>query len=158
MKGGSDAILSLEPIWYRSTAPADRPDWSWYGLIAEDVAGIEPRLVHYGYREDDYDLVPDDDGDGHRRVLKEHATLKPDGVQYDRLAVLLLDVVKRQEARLAVLEARLLVQRRCGEQTARCRPWQPHAAPATTRRIDRTNGSVELPEPMVLRIPSPGAV
>ena len=103
----SDAILALEPVWYRSTAAADRPDWSWYGLIAEDVARVEPRLVHYGYREDDYDLVPDEDGDGHRRVLKPDATLKPDGVQYDRLVVLLLDVVKRQEARIAALEARL---------------------------------------------------
>ena len=63
--------------------------------------------MHYGYREDDYDLVPDDEGNGHRRVLKEDATLKPDGVQYDRLAVLLLDVVKRQEARIAALEERL---------------------------------------------------
>jgi hypothetical protein len=106
-KARSDAILALEPVWYRSTAAADRPDWSWYGLIAEDVAKVEPRLVHYGYREDDYDLVPDDDGDGHRRVLKKGATLKPDGVQYDRLVVLLLDVVKRQEARIAALEGRL---------------------------------------------------
>jgi hypothetical protein len=103
----SDAILALEPVWYRSTAAADRPEWSWYGLIAEDVARVEPRLVHYGYREDDYDLVPDDDGDGHRRLLKKDATLKPDGVQYDRLVVLLLDVVKRQEARIAALEGRL---------------------------------------------------
>ena len=71
------------------------------------MARVEPRLVHYGYREDDYDLVPDDEGDGHRRVLKPDATLKPDGVQYDRLVVLLLDVVKRQEARIAALEARL---------------------------------------------------
>jgi hypothetical protein len=103
----SDAILALEPVWYRSTAAADNPHWSWYGLIAEDVAKVEPRLVHYGYLEDDYDLVPDEDGDGHRRVLKKDATLKPDGVQYDRLVVLLLDVVKRQEERIAALEARL---------------------------------------------------
>jgi hypothetical protein len=103
----SDAILALEPVWYRSTAAADRPEWSWYGLIAEEVAKVEPRLVHYGYREDDYDVVPDDDGDGHRRVLKEDATPKPDGVQYDRLVVLLLDVVRRQEERIAALEGRL---------------------------------------------------
>ena len=85
----------------------DRPDWSWYGLIAEGVAKVEPRLVHYGYSEDDYDLVPEEDGDGHRRVLKKGAKLKPEGVQYDRLVVLLLDVVKRQEARIAALEARI---------------------------------------------------
>ncbi len=87
----------------------DRPDWSWYGLIAEGVAKVEPRLVHYGYREDDYDLVPDNDGDGHRRVLKKGATLKPDGVQYDWLVVLLPDVVKRQEARIDAFE-RILTQ------------------------------------------------
>jgi hypothetical protein len=75
----------MRPVWYRSLADADRKDWSWYGLIAEEVAELEPRLVHY---------APDESG-----------TLVPDGVQYDRLTVLLLDVIKRQRTRLLALEA-----------------------------------------------------
>lgn len=39
-------IRQAKPIWYRSKAPADRPDWSWYGFCAEDIANIDPRLVH----------------------------------------------------------------------------------------------------------------
>ena len=80
----ADAVLQMRPVWYRSLADADRKDWSWYGLIAEEVAAIEPRLVHY---------APDADGN-----------LIPDGVQYDRLAVLLLDVIKRQRAKLTELQ------------------------------------------------------
>jgi hypothetical protein len=78
-----ERVLRLRPVRYRSNAQHDRRDWSWYGLIAEDVAAIEPRLVHY-------------DADG-----------QPDGVQYDRIAVLLLAVIKQQESRIAALEARL---------------------------------------------------
>lgn len=107
----AEAVLQLRPVWYRSSAPADRKDWSWYGLIAEDVAEIEPRLVHWAYREEDYDLVEVPDPDGGepetRKVLREGAALAPDAVMYDRLAVLLLGVVRAQEARIAALEAAL---------------------------------------------------
>jgi len=40
-------------------------------------------------------------------VLKPGAEKVPEGVQYDRIAVLLLGIVKRQETRIAALEARL---------------------------------------------------
>jgi hypothetical protein len=74
----NDAILALEPVWYRSTAPADRADWSWYGLITEDVAAVEPRLVHFGYHDDDYELVeePEEGGEpSYRRALKKFLSL-----------------------------------------------------------------------------------
>lgn len=77
-------ILALEPVWYRSTSQADKADWSWFGLIAEDVATIEPRLVHWMQ-----------DGEG----------MIPDGVQYDRLAVLLLKVVQQMRAELDAIKA-----------------------------------------------------
>jgi hypothetical protein len=78
----ADLIFQMRPVWYRSTADTiDDPTKSFYGLIAEEVAKIEPRLVHWG-----------EDG--------------PEGVQYERLTVLLIDIVKRQEARIAALEAR----------------------------------------------------
>ena len=99
----SDAILGLRPVWYRSKATDDRSDWSWYGLIAEEVAQVEPRLVHWTYLDEDYQ-VEEIDG-AIKKTLKPDAELVPDGVQYDRLAVLLLDVVKRQNKRIEALEA-----------------------------------------------------
>jgi hypothetical protein len=97
----SDAILDFRPVWYRSTAEADRNDWSWYGLIAEEVAAVEPRLVHWTYLDDAYEEV-----DGEKQ-LKPDAEMVPDGVQYDRLTVLLLDVVKRQQQAIETLEAKV---------------------------------------------------
>lgn len=82
----ANKVLDFRPVWYRSLAEADRKDWSWYGLIAEEVAEIEPRLVHWKENEN-----------------KEFVA---DGVQYERLAVLLLKVVQEQEKRIAKLEGK----------------------------------------------------
>jgi hypothetical protein len=120
----ADNILNLRPVWYRSLAQADKKDWSWYGLIAEEVAIVEPRLVHWSYPEDAYQdisievlrerTVVDDEGNETveqytdietEKQLKPDAEKIPDGVQYDRLAVLLLDVVKRQQADIEQLKA-----------------------------------------------------
>lgn len=133
----ADRVLDLRPVWYRSTCETDPQTWSWYGLIAEEVAEIDPRLVHWTYPEEAYDAVehkmPDvvvpeevvtwDQETGKDRieihkklvpggtrvehVLKPDAQKVPDGVMYDRLAVLLLDVIQRQERRIAALEARV---------------------------------------------------
>lgn len=54
------AVLDMQPIWYRSTCEADNPDWSWYGLSAEAVAEIEPRLVNWGYADDAYEDVTEE--------------------------------------------------------------------------------------------------
>ncbi len=102
----ADAALSLRPVWYRSKATADRKDWSHYGLIAEEVAKIEPRLVNWTYLEDDYITVTNEYGIENKE-LKPSAKLVPDGVQYDRLPVLLLSVIQRQEKRIEYLEAEI---------------------------------------------------
>jgi hypothetical protein len=126
-------VLDLEPIWYRSKAAADRNDWSWYGLGAEQVAAIDPRLVHWGYHDDDYEDVDvpremyvthEIDGEPVQvlkavmvteRRLKAGAVKKPDGVMYDRIGVLILAWLKNErlverlkdiELRLAQTEAR----------------------------------------------------
>jgi len=62
-------VFDLQPIEYRSLAEADDPDQIYYGLTAEQVYEIEPRLVQ----------------------LRGGV---PDGVMYDRVGVLLLGVVK----------------------------------------------------------------
>lgn len=71
-------ILDLNAIWYRSKAPSDRKEWSWYGLAAEEVAAIDPRLVHWtrpviGYTEEEFTTeVPDtEDVEVERLVARE---------------------------------------------------------------------------------------
>ena len=101
----SNAVLNLRPVWYRSKADNDKTDWSWYGLIAEEVAEVEPRLVHWSYLDSDYDVT--EENGSLKKILKADAKLVPDGVQYERVAVLLLDVVKRQEQ--AIQEQQTLI-------------------------------------------------
>lgn len=62
----SKKIYELRPVWYRSRCERDKQGWSWYGLVAEEVAKVEPRLCTYNK-----------DGE-------------PEGVDYARLSVLLL--------------------------------------------------------------------
>ena len=79
-------IYQMRPVWYRSKCAMDRKDWSYLGLIAEEVAEIEPRLVHWG-------------------EVKEDGTQEPEGVMYDRLTVLLLAEVKKQQQMIQALQA-----------------------------------------------------
>jgi hypothetical protein len=105
----ADNVLKLRPVWYRSSCPADDPASSWYGLIAEEVATVEPRLVSWGYRADDYEFI-EKCVDGKctiERTVRRGAQPVPDGVAYDRVAVLLLSIVQRQEMRIQALEANL---------------------------------------------------
>lgn len=78
-----DAVLALRPVVYdRKAVDGVEGRKDEYGLIAEEVEPHVPELVVY-----------DEDG-------------QVDALRYDLLAVALLDVVKRQEQRLAALEAR----------------------------------------------------
>jgi len=108
-----DKLLELRPVRYRSAAGADDPSLSHFGLIAEEVAEIEPRLVSFTYADEDYEEVTAEAGAGDtvpctERRLKEGAERKvPDGVQYDRLTVLLLGLVKRQQSDIQALKAQV---------------------------------------------------
>lgn len=95
-------VLSFTPIEFKSLAPADNPDYTYYGLTAEAVAKVEPRLVHFGYRDKDYRKLKSGD-----RRLRKTAKLVPDGVQYDRITVLLLRIVQDQQERIEKLETAL---------------------------------------------------
>lgn len=78
------ALDKLRPISYRSLCEGDDKELRWFGLIAEEVAEHSPRLVHYTYGEDKIRI--------------------PDGVQYERLGVLMLKKLQLMEGRLKGLE------------------------------------------------------
>ena len=105
----ADNVLKLRPVWYRSAISSDRQDWSHYGLIAEEVAEIDPRLVHWRYRDEDWETVQETQSAStcEDRRLKVGAQLVPDGVAYERLTVLLLSLVKRQCAWIESFKAKL---------------------------------------------------
>ena len=101
----ADAIVQgAQPIYYRSLCEADPDDWSYWGISAEQLATIDPRLVHWGHSTKE---VPQPLGLPPKRVPDLDSPLKPVGVQYSRLVVPLLQVVKRQSAAIEALTARL---------------------------------------------------
>ncbi len=79
-------IFKMKPKWYRSLCEKDNKDWSHFGFIAEEMAEIEPRLVHWFEEED--------------------GTFRADGVQYDRITALLVKIVQKQEERIKQLESK----------------------------------------------------
>ena len=103
----ADAILNIRPVWYRSTAPFDNPNWGWWGFIAEEVAAIDSRLVQWKTSE----TKAQEDGS---LATTELENPEPEGVQYDRFVPHLLNLIKRQKEQIeaqgtaiAALEARL---------------------------------------------------
>lgn len=76
-------IYNMRPIMYKSKAKADDPNLEWYGLIAEELADIAPRLVHWNDKE-------------------------PDGVQYERISVLMIHELKKMRAELDDLKRKMV--------------------------------------------------
>lgn len=98
----ADKLLELKPINYKSTAPADGDvdsSWTFYGFGAEDVALIDPRYVFFSTHKNVHDEATGDN----TSVLLDEAI--PEGVQYDRMVPALIDIIKRLEKRVAVLES-----------------------------------------------------
>jgi len=116
-----NVIFNARPVWYRSLCEADNGSWSYYGLIAEEVAELDPRLVFWGrptkevLQEEAKDAVLDDEGNvvepareaTYTNVEDTDAELRPEGVQYDRLTVMLIDVVQRQQKAIEALEVKV---------------------------------------------------
>lgn len=103
----ADAIVQgAQPIYYRSLGEADPPEWSYWGISAEQLATVDARLVHWGHSTKE---VPQPFGQAPKQVPDLDSPLKPVGVQYSRFVPALLSVVKRQGAAIAALEARLAV-------------------------------------------------
>jgi hypothetical protein len=78
-------VYQSEPVWYRSLCENDPKEWSYWGFIAEEVAQLDPRMVHWGGENND----------------------EPEGVQYDRYVVHLVKVAQMQKQRIDTLESRI---------------------------------------------------
>lgn len=114
----ADALLGANAIWFRSTSDADNPNHSFYGFLAEEIADIDPRFVHYAFQEDQYEEVEVEPASTdpvtgettparYERRVKAGEVMRPDGVQYDRFVAPLHHIAKRHDARLDIVEARL---------------------------------------------------
>ena len=91
-------IDQLRPIKYRSLAKADDPRKEHFGLIAEEVHQADPRLVHYS-RDENGELIPD-------------------GVQYDRIAPLLIGRIRELSEQIEELRSHLFPE--SGDDIAVC--------------------------------------
>ena len=90
-------VLDLRPVFYRAKDTGDADlGWGYWGFIAEEVAEIDPRLVHWS--------VPDAEDEWADKTPEERkAAAEPSGMQYDRVAVLLQAVVKEHEGKINTL-------------------------------------------------------
>jgi hypothetical protein len=95
----ADQILSIRPVWYRSTCESDCPEHSYWGFIAEEVAIIDKRLVQWKTKEITYDEKGS--------AVETPCEPEPDGVAYDRFVPHLLNLIKRQKEQIEAMEARL---------------------------------------------------
>ena len=100
----ADALLNVRPVWFRSTCEADNPDHSFWGFIAEEVAEIDPRLVHYDYHT--RVTTTDENGDSHTEITELEEPI-PNGIAYDRFVPALVNVIKRQRTQIEDLAARV---------------------------------------------------
>lgn len=110
----ADKIFLLEPKLYKSNAETVgddttklKPDWSYYGLLAEDVEKIEPRLVAYKLTEDkqvDSGSKGEQGETIYKTVTSNLDTPVPMSVNYDRITAHLINVVKRFKTRIETLE------------------------------------------------------
>jgi hypothetical protein len=80
-------VYDLQPVWFRSTSNTDNPEHSYYGLIADDCAAIDPRLATYRADKDGVEVADD--------------------VNTDAVVALLVSAVKSQRDTIADLTARI---------------------------------------------------
>ena len=95
----ADAILNCRPVWYRSTCTDDDPDHGFWGFIAEEVAEIDPRLVHFKTTE----VTHDENG----ATVVTPCDPEPEGVAYERFVPHLLNLIKRQQTAIETLETKV---------------------------------------------------
>jgi len=95
----ADALLNCRPVWYRSTCELDDATYGYWGFIAEEVAEIDPRLIHWKKTEITYD----EEG----KTIETACEPEAEGVQYDRFVPHLLNLIKRQQTAIEILETKV---------------------------------------------------
>jgi len=88
-------IENARPVWFRSKCKADDPAWGHYGLIAEEIIEVDPRLAM---------LEPDENGS---YLAADGRRFEPEGVQYERVIPHLINLIQRQRTAIAALEGRV---------------------------------------------------
>ena len=98
----ADAVLDVRPVFYRSKSDNDNSAHGFWGIIAEELAEIDPRLVHWQTHVPVE--VTDDDGVVTTEMV-ELDTPEAEGVQYERFVPLLLNLAKRQRDQITAQTA-----------------------------------------------------
>lgn len=115
-------IAKESAIFFKSLCKGDNKDWTYYGISAEKLALIEPRLVHWGYWPEDYEILTRDieveeiikgkkvkvTKQEQYKALKKDAEMTPVGVQYSRIVPLMLVEMDKMNDKLNDLEKRLV--------------------------------------------------
>lgn len=96
----SSKIYKLRPVYYRSLAPSDDPTWSFYGLIAEEVASVEPRVVVFTGVDNDI----------------------PESIQYERLIPLMIKEMQILREELSTLQTEVRQLREGGSTSSPSAP------------------------------------
>jgi hypothetical protein len=115
MERASEAILSLRPVTFHYKT--DTKGAPQFGLIAEEVAKVNPALV-----------LPDKEG-------------KPYTVRYDQVNAMLLNEFLKEHRRVQELEATVAQQRKDSEATA---VRQQKQIEALTAVVQKVNAQLEL--------------
>jgi Chaperone of endosialidase len=115
MERASEAILSLRPVTFHYKT--DTKGAPQFGLIAEEVAKVNPALV-----------LPDKEG-------------KPYTVRYDQVNAMLLNEFLKEHRRVQELEATVAQQRKDSEATA---VRQQKQIEALTTVVQKVNAQLEL--------------
>ena len=105
LKVDKDRIFALKPVSYQLKPQLGGQ--KEIGLIAEDVEKVLPELVVYGPAREwigNTGLVAKD---SNGNEIIDPQTMEPYSVFYDRLPVMLLEIIKEQDKRIQELENRL---------------------------------------------------
>ena len=105
-----NAITNLRPVYYKDKNPVGdvKSNWSHIGLIAEEAAEVEPRIVHYKTFEVTFEEEINENGKtSQKRIETELETPVPEGIDYSRLSILCLAELQKQREIITELKSRI---------------------------------------------------
>ena len=120
MDNTSEALYRLRPVTYRYKKDIDRTQSPAFGLVAEEVAQVNPALVAH-------------DANG-----------QPESVHYEMVNAMLLNEFLKEHRRVQELEATVTQQRKDSEATA---VRQQKEIEALTAGLQKVSAQLELSKP-----------